>query len=168
MGGYELIAVVVFFLVGYWLVDYFWPKKKAGGRVTVRVSRRFDAPPERLFDAWLDPQNSGRWLFATPAGQMVRVEIDARVGGQFVFTDRRDGEDIEHTGEYLEIDRPRRLAFNFRVPKFSNEPSLIRIDIAPAGTGSELTLVHEGVFPEYAARTEEGWQGILEGLAKAL
>lgn len=28
MGGYELIAVVVFFLVGYWLVDYFWPKKK--------------------------------------------------------------------------------------------------------------------------------------------
>src|SRR5687767_70275 len=28
MGGYELIAVVVFFLVGYWLVDFFWPKKK--------------------------------------------------------------------------------------------------------------------------------------------
>ena len=28
MGGYELIAVVVFFLIGYWVVDYFWPKKK--------------------------------------------------------------------------------------------------------------------------------------------
>jgi DnaJ-like protein len=28
MGGYELIAVVVFFLVGYWLVDFLWPKKK--------------------------------------------------------------------------------------------------------------------------------------------
>jgi uncharacterized protein YndB with AHSA1/START domain len=168
MGGYELIAVVVFFLVGYWLVDYFWPKKKAGGRVTVRVSRRFDAPPERVFDAWLDPQNAGKWLFATPAGQMVRVEIDARAGGRFVFTDRRDGEDVEHTGEYLEIDRPRRLAFNFRVPKFSDEPSLIRIDLAAAGTGSELTLVHEGVLPEYAERTEAGWREILEGLARAL
>ena len=168
MGGYELIAVVVFFLVGYWLVDYFWPKKKASGRVTVRVSRRFDAPPERVFDAWLDPQNTSKWLFATPAGQMVRVEIDAKVGGRFVFTDRRDGEDIEHTGEYFEIDRSRWLAFNFRVPKFSEEPSLIRIDFAPAGAGCELTLVHEGVFPEYAARTEEGWQGILEGLARAL
>lgn len=33
MGGLELLAVVVFFLVGYWLVDFFWPKKKA------------DAPP---------------------------------------------------------------------------------------------------------------------------
>jgi len=30
MGGYELIAIVVFFLVGYWLVDFFWPKKKTG------------------------------------------------------------------------------------------------------------------------------------------
>ena len=28
MGGLELLAVVVFFLIGYWLVDYFWPKKR--------------------------------------------------------------------------------------------------------------------------------------------
>lgn len=28
MSGFEWIAVVVFFLVGYWLVDFFWPKKK--------------------------------------------------------------------------------------------------------------------------------------------
>jgi len=168
MGGYELIAVVVFFLIGYWAVDYFWPRKKVAGRVTVRVQKHFEAPPERVFDAWLDPQNAGKWLFATPTGQMVKVEIDAKVGGRFNFTDRRDGEDIEHTGEYFEIDRPKRLAFNFRVPKFSKEPSLIRIDIAPATFGCDLTLVHEGVFPEYATRTEEGWNGVLQGLATSL
>ena len=28
MEGFELIAVVVFFLIGYWIVDFFWPKKK--------------------------------------------------------------------------------------------------------------------------------------------
>ena len=28
MSGYELIAVVVFFLVGWWAVDFFWPQKK--------------------------------------------------------------------------------------------------------------------------------------------
>ena len=172
MGGYELIVVVVFFLIGYWVVDYFWPKKKAtvpsGERVTVRVSRRFDAAPERVFDAWLDPQSAGKWLFATPEGEMVRVEIDARVGGRFNFTERRNGEDIEHSGEYFEIDRPRRLVFNFRVPKFSAEATLIRIDIVPGGFGCELTLVHEGVLPEYAGRTETGWQGILAGLEKSL
>ena len=28
MGGLELLAMVVFFLIGYWVVDFFWPKKK--------------------------------------------------------------------------------------------------------------------------------------------
>ena len=28
MGGFELLAVLVFFLIGYWLVDFLWPKKK--------------------------------------------------------------------------------------------------------------------------------------------
>lgn len=28
MEGLEILAVIVFFLIGYWLVDHFWPKKK--------------------------------------------------------------------------------------------------------------------------------------------
>ena len=171
MGALELLAIVVFFLIGYWAVSALWPVKKAAApeaRVTVRVSRRFDAAPERVFDAWLDRQTAGQWLFATPTGQMSVVEIDPRVGGAFTFIDRRDGEDIAHTGEYLEIDRPRRLAFTFRVPKFSNESTPIRVDFAPSGAGCDLVLVHEGVFPEYASRTEQGWGQILDGLAKSL
>ena len=31
MGGLELLAVIVFFLIGYWLVDFLWPKKKPPG-----------------------------------------------------------------------------------------------------------------------------------------
>lgn len=34
MGGLELLAVVVFFLVGYWAVDFFWPKKKTDAAPT--------------------------------------------------------------------------------------------------------------------------------------
>jgi len=169
MGALELVAIVVFFLIGYWAVDALWPKKKpAVARVTVRVARHFDVSAERVYDAWLDRNTAGKWLFATPAGQMTVVEIDPRVGGAFTFIDRRDGEDIAHTGEYLELDRPRRLAFNFRVPKFSDEATHISIDIAPGASGCDLTLVHEGVFAEYAVRTEEGWKGILDGLSKVI
>ena len=135
---------------------------------TVRVVRHFDASAERVFDAWLDPHRAGRWLFATANGQMVRVEIDARVGGSFTFVDRRNGEDVEHTGEYLEINRPRRLVFRFVVPKYSSLYTRVAVDIVTAGTGGDLTLVHEGVLSEFAERTQSGWKAILDALAALL
>jgi uncharacterized protein YndB with AHSA1/START domain len=137
------------------------------GLVTVRVVRRFAIAPERVFDAWLDPATAGKFLFATPTGRMMRVEIDARIGGTFAFVERRDGEDVAHVGEYLEIDRPCRLAFTFAVPKFSAQSTTVRIAIAPDGAGCSLTLTHEGVLRDYAERTEQGWTRILDGLARA-
>jgi uncharacterized protein YndB with AHSA1/START domain len=134
-------------------------------RVTIRVTHRFKAAAERVFDAWLDPAKAARFLFATPTGQMVRAEIDARVGGSFVFVDRRDGEDVAHTGTYLEIDRPRRLVFAFAVPKFSSESTTVTIEIVPQGTGCALTLTHEGVWKDFGDRTQAGWTKILEGVA---
>ena len=122
----------------------------------------------RVFDAWLDPKKAAKWLFATPTGQMVRVDIDARVGGSFVLTDRRDNEDVEHVGTYLEIDRPRRLVFTFGVPKYSKEFNRVSIDLKPLPTGCELTLTHEGVLPEWLERTNEGWGKILAALAANL
>jgi uncharacterized protein YndB with AHSA1/START domain len=140
----------------------------SGPMVQVRVTHRFSQPAEQVFDAWLDPDSAGRWLFATPTGKMVRVAIDARVGGSFTFVDRRDGQDVEHTGQYLEIDRPRRLVFTFMVPKYSTESTTVTIDVMPLGTGSALTLTHDGVLPDYASRTQEGWGKILTGLAATL
>lgn len=84
------------------------------------------------------------------------------------FADRRDGIDVEHVGEYLEIDRPRRLVFTFGVPQFSPEFTRVRVDIVPSGSAFELTLTHEGVLRDYASQTRQGWTGILEGLAAAL
>jgi len=97
---------------------------------------------------------------------MIKVEIDAKVGGRFNFTDRRpDMGDVEHVGEYLEIDRPRRLVFTFAVPKFSDQSSTVALDFAPApGGGADITLTHDGVLEDYAQRTEAGWGGILDRL----
>lgn len=136
-------------------------------RVQFQMKRRFAASPERVFDAWLDPDKAGRFLFATPEGEMVRVEVDPRVGGRYSIVDRRDGEDVEHTGEYLEIDRPRRLVFTLQVPLYSEEVDRVTIEIAPAESGCELTLTHE-VSPEWADQVEGGWTLILDGLAKVV
>jgi uncharacterized protein YndB with AHSA1/START domain len=135
----------------------------------VRVTHRYDAAPERVFDAWLDPKLAGRFLFATPTGQMIKAEIDAKVGGHFNFTDRRpDMGDVEHVGTYLEIDRPRRLVFEFAVPKYEATRTRVTVEIVASGAGCELTLTHDGVFESYVTQTQHGWGMILDGLAKAL
>ena len=139
-------------------------------KATARVSHKFGASAERVFDAWLDPSSVGQWLFATPTGRVVRAEIDARVGGSFIITDRRDGEDVEHIGEYLELDRPRRIAFLLRVPKYGQDRDRVVVDIAPLGTGCEVTITHElgPVDAETTEKAKEGWTDILLQLARAL
>src|SRR5687767_1051627 len=109
----------------------------------LRVTRRFEAPPQKVFDAWLDPAKARRFLFATPDGEMVVCEIDARVGGKFDLTERRpEHGDVKHVGEYLEIDPPRLLVFTFGVPQYDPGMTRVRVEIEPDGTGSKLTLVH--------------------------
>ena len=136
--------------------------------VTLQVKHSYTASPERVFDAFLDPAKARKFLFATPTGEVVKCEIDPKVGGKFNVTDRRDGEDVAHVGEYLEIDRPRRLAFTFGVPKYSDAFTKVTIDIVPTDKGCDLTLTHEGVLPEYADKAPEGWKMILSGLEPAL
>ena len=135
--------------------------------VEVEVLRRIAAPPEQVFDAWLDPESVGKWLFATPGGKSERVEIDPRVGGRFRIDERRGDEVAEHFGTYVEIDRPRRLAFDFGT-SFEATPTRITVTIEPDGDGSLVTIRHEGVWADWEDRTRQGWTMILESLDRAL
>jgi uncharacterized protein YndB with AHSA1/START domain len=138
-------------------------------RTSIEVERHLPHPPERVYAAWLDAGSAGRWLFATPGGEMVVAQVDARVGGRFNFTDRRVGEDIEHSGEYLELDPPRRIVFTFGVPKYTSELTTVTVAIAPDGNGGcRLALTHDGIWLDYAERNIQGWTAILGGLASAL
>jgi uncharacterized protein YndB with AHSA1/START domain len=137
--------------------------------VTLTVTRDFAAPPERVFDAWLDPADARRFLFATPEGEMLTVEIDARVGGRALVVERRADGDAHHRLEYVEIDRPRRLVFRFAAdPAAEGEWTRVAVQIAATATGCTLTLTHE-MDPEWAAykeQTRKGWTMILDSLAR--
>jgi uncharacterized protein YndB with AHSA1/START domain len=138
--------------------------------VLVRVTHRFDASAERVYDAFLDPSKAGKFLFATPTGQIVRCEIDARAGGTFTIVDRRDGEDVVHTGKYVALERPRRIVLTLSVEKYSSGEDTVTIDIAPLVRGSEVTLTQEMKSKDTAAleRAEEGWTAILDVAAELL
>jgi uncharacterized protein YndB with AHSA1/START domain len=133
------------------------------------VSHRYPFPPEKVFDAWLDPKVARRFLFATPTGEMIRADVDPKVGGRFAFVDRRpDMGDVLHEGEYLEIDRPRRLVFTFAVPQFDPAVTTVALTLETADGGCVLTLRHTEVLPEWVEPTRQGWGTILAGLEAAL
>ncbi len=137
-----------------------------------RVIRRFAATPERVFDAWLDPALIGTWMFGASIHneEVVRIALDARVGGSFSFVVRRDGQEIDHVGEYLEIVRPRRLAFTWGVAQDVPDRSRVIVEIVPLDAGSELTLTHE-LHPEwadFADRAAASWTRMLDRLAATL
>jgi uncharacterized protein YndB with AHSA1/START domain len=133
------------------------------------VTHSFRHPAEKVFDAWLDPKVAGRFLFATPSGQMIRAETDPRVGGAFVFVDKRpDMGEVLHTGEYLEIDRPRRLVFTFGVPAYAPGLTRVEIEITPTAAGCDVRLTQCDTPEAWVEQSTEGWSMILSALEAAL
>jgi len=143
-----------------------------GANALVRVNHRFPASAEAVFDAWLDPELIGKWMFgpAVRDEQVVRTLIDPRVGGAFSFVVRRQGKEISHLGEYLTIERPHRLVFTWTTADSLPATSRVTIEILSLENQCELTLTHE-IQPErldYAARMEESWSKMLNVLEAAL
>ena len=111
----------------------------------LRMIRRFEAPPEKVYDAWLDPAFTKIWLFTSPDSEVNETIIDARVGGKWRMMDRREGVDYTALGEYLELDRPRRIVFTFAMPQFSPNSDTITVEFAPDGAGCVMTFTQSGV-----------------------
>lgn len=137
--------------------------------VVLTVTRDFDATPEQVFDAWLDPARAGRFLFATPEGEMLKVEIDARVGGRALVVERRAGGVAHHHLQFEVVDRPHRLVFLFRADSAEEgEWTRVSIAIAARGSGATLTLTHEmdPAWAAYEQQTRKGWTMILDSLSR--
>jgi len=153
--------------------------------VKAQVTRKLTASSERVFDAWLNPEFATRWLLTSPSSDRNgrRVELDPRVGGKWVITDRRNGIDYVGDGEYLEIDRPNRLVFTFRIAQLSPTIDRVIVEIVPLEQGCQLTLTQEIVIPhredapneqiremkaQYKRSTEKGWSSMFNNLEKHL
>ncbi len=139
---------------------------------TVRVQRTFHASASDVFTAWLTPASIERWMFRRGGAdeEIVHLHVDPRVGGRFSFLIRRQGQDFDHVGEYLELAAPHRLAFTWGVGPGASDGSRVTLDIAATDGGATLTLIHalpaEAV--PYANRTQAGWMRMLGALAQVV
>jgi uncharacterized protein YndB with AHSA1/START domain len=135
------------------------------GTERVEVRRRLPAPIDEVFRWWTDPRLLERWM--TPVGE-VEAEVDLRVGGRLRIVMRDGPVEIEHLGQFVEIDRPRRVAFTWQ-SRFTAGPSLVTVDLeAEDDTSTRVLIVHSQLPPEAARTHGGGWGAMLARLEREL
>lgn len=145
---------------------------------TLKMKREYNVKPERVFDAWLNPEMMKKWFFTLEGTNKV-AQNDPKVGGGWEIVDHREGKDYRAVGEYLEIDPPKRLVFTFKMPQFSELEDTITVEIKEISAGCEMTftqLIHvapeenwtkadiEKALVEYHDGSEQGWNLMFMGL----
>jgi len=139
---------------------------------TVRATRLYDAPRERVFAAWTQAEHLAHWF--GPRGFGVHsCEADPRPGGVFRLCMRSpEGTDYWVRGTYREVLAPERLVVHCTADDARGVQRLeevITVSLASEGGGTRLTLhaTAAGTGPQAAAMLrgmEQGWSETLERL----
>ena len=138
---------------------------------TLVLRHTFDAPIERVYDAWLTPEVLRQFYCPGPnVGTL--AEVDARVGGAYRIGMRtEDGEIFISYGIFRELDRPSKIVCTQQWEedeKSLERETLLTLEFTAKGAQTELTLTHQN-FRDEAQRDRhaQGWNGCfvkLEGV----
>lgn len=138
----------------------------------IQITKNFNVSAEKVYDAWLDPEMIGRWMFGPELRdeEIIKLQTNPEAGGTFSFVVNRGGEELDHKGTYRKVDRPNQLVFTWGVNEEAGSESVVSITIESTGSGCRLTLVHEfdPKWAKYADRTKEGWSTMLTKLKELL
>jgi len=136
--------------------------------LSLTINRRISAPPQKVYEAWLDPQKLIRFMSNCEGMSLAAAETDPKVGGRFLLLmNSENGEAIPHTGTYLDLQPHSRIAFTWESKYSQAEGSTVTLEMAPDGDATLLKLTHVR-FANEASRDGHtgGWSTILDGLAK--
>jgi uncharacterized protein YndB with AHSA1/START domain len=137
---------------------------------TVRIERTFRAGAQRVFDAWTSVEVLRRWWHAEHDWETPHAELDLRVGGAVRITmrDPHRGEDHGGSGQFTEIDPPRRLAFTWTWDDDPSTQQLIEVDFTDHGDRTTVVLTNRGIPADAEDDHVDGWQNSFDNLDAAL
>jgi NAD(P)-dependent dehydrogenase (short-subunit alcohol dehydrogenase family)/uncharacterized protein YndB with AHSA1/START domain len=143
----------------------------------VCIERTMDAPPDKVFRAWIDPEAVKKWFVHQATVHWTRnPEIDAKADGHFswsVASDDNDQEEFAFHGTYREVEPGKKLAFTWEWQTLPIEgvdgpgKTLVTIEFHRRGDSTKVVLTQSGL-PNEAARNahDKGWNRCLDGLSK--
>ena len=130
----------------------------------VRAVVELAASPERVFAALTEPKQLEMWWGSDEMYRTFDWQTDLRPGGIRNCQARSPKGDLSWVrGEYLVVDPPRVLEFTWNASWDQGPMTRVRMEVAPVGSGSRLTVIHSG-FGEDAKRSgnyADGWNRVL-------
>ncbi|MGD0474700.1 MAG: SRPBCC domain-containing protein [Candidatus Velthaea sp.] len=131
-------------------------------QLDVAVSRTISAPPEKVFDAWLDPEVPG-----TTWHDCEQLILQPKVDGLFYHTVEHRDRLWAHYGRFIRLERGRKIQHTWMSEATHGLESIVTITLRPAGDGTEFVLRHTGLPDDEMGRTHEtGWNYITSQLAE--
>ena len=131
---------------------------------------RIAAPPDRVFQALVDPLQVVQWWGQAGIYRCTAFESDLRVGGTWrsIGVDG-SGRQFEITGKYLEVDPPRRLSSTWLATWTGKVETRVQWELEPAEQGTLVRIRHSGfaAHPEIA-QSYRGWPRMLGWLQSLL
>lgn len=143
---------------------------------TITLSKNFNAPADKIFTAWTDPEMLRLW-FGPEGVKTKSASIDLRIGGEYSFTMvLPDGNKVVHRGEYRIIERPTKIAFTWILEGQACEGSaehhaetLVTLEFSENEDITTLVLTHDFLPSESSREAHEfGWHGSLERLGEVV
>lgn len=132
----------------------------------ILIIREFDAPAELVFDVWTTPEHVRNW-WGWETDPMTVCEIDLRVGGKWRFVAvNEDYGEVDFYGEYLEIDRPRRLVSTEVFAPYPDSPAVNTLSLEENDGVTTMTILVE--YPSKEARDATIASGMESGLQHSL
>ena len=133
--------------------------------LTVNLEKTIEAPIEKVFDAWINPKILAQFMMPMPDMPDSHVENDVREGGGFSIIMHAGSDDLPHTGEYLEINRPNKLVFTW-ASHCSVDDSTVTLNFTKINDNTtNVSLSHIKFIDEKTRSDHEGgWGNILDSL----
>ena len=139
----------------------------------ITITRVFDAPRERVWKEWTDPEPFADWFGGSDCEvPLATVSMDVRPGGSWRATMFCDAgrREIHWKGEYREVVEPERLVFTLSDQPGEDAYELISVVLTDLGDGrTEMHFEQRGLLPpEVYERAEEGWSTFFDRIAERL
>jgi uncharacterized protein YndB with AHSA1/START domain len=128
------------------------------GEATMRLTRRFAAPRELVWDCFTKPEHIERWW--GPRKYAIAVEeFDVRPGGRWRIRHADGDKTVTFFGEYRQVAKPARLSRSFCFMDFP--PIEEEYEFFDEGGATRLVCVQR--YPDAAARDRMARSGAAEG-----